>query len=102
MAGPIRPDEVTEAKTATIPEAVFQVFNELIARNWTGHSAIVKQDDVVQVLVERHGMDRDEIFRQHLLDVEGSYRQLGWVVIYDKPAYNESGIATFTFSKSVK
>lgn len=102
MAGPIRPDEVADAKTAAIPDAVFQVFNELIVLDWSGRSAVVKQEDVVQLLIERHGMNRNEIFSQHLLNVEDSYRRLGWTVVYDKPAYNESGIATFTFSKSVK
>ena len=98
MSGPIRPEDVSGQKAAQIPAKVFDVFNQLIARDWNGHSAIVRQDEVVRLL-ESEGFDRARIFAEHLLDVESSYRAEGWDVVYDKPGFNESYPATFQFSK---
>src|SRR6185369_4399412 len=98
MPGPIRPEDVVAQKAAQLPEEVFEVFNELIARGWSGSYAVVQQDEVVRRLVER-GFDRGRVFAEHLLDVEDTYRAAGWKVEYDKPAYNETYPATFTFSR---
>lgn len=98
MPGPIRPKDVTARKAAQIPEEVFEVFNELIARDWNGYAATVRQDEVVRLLVER-GIDRARVFSEHMLDVEQAYRAVGWAVSYDRPAYNEEYPATFNFRK---
>lgn len=39
--------------------------------------------------------------REHL-DVEDVYRAAGWEVTYDKPGYNETYDATFTFRSAKK
>jgi len=95
--GPLKPSEIRAAKRATIPDEVFAAFNEAIARAWDGHQATVKQADVVAVIVHAMHIPRDELFRRHLLDVEEAYRADGWDVEYDKPGYNESYPATYTF-----
>jgi hypothetical protein len=100
MTGPIRPDGVAARKTATLPDVVFDVFNDLIARNHTGRSATVLQKDVVAALLERDPLlTRERIFASHLLDVEAAYAAAGWDVTYDKPGFNESYPTSFTFSK---
>lgn len=40
-----------------------------------------------------------ECFDRHYLDIEEIYSASGWVVKYDKPAYNEDYPATFEFKK---
>ncbi len=92
MPGPMSPDEIVAARPA-IPEQVFEVFNSLIAR-----SRFVRQDEVVERLVEL-GFDREQIFSDHMLDVENAYRAKGWNVTYNRPVYNEEGSASFTFSR---
>lgn len=99
VAGPMRPDEVQDARNSLIPEEVFEVFNALIAQAWAGGQALVYQDDVVDRLVARMGISRDEAFRRGLLEVEDAYRRIGWKVEYDKPGYSESYRAYFKFSK---
>lgn len=99
MTKPIRPDDVVLAKTVAIPEGVFTIFNELIAENWTGKAAVVKQDDVVARITSRYPELRKDLFQRRWMDVEDSYRAQGWKVSYDKPAYNESYPATYVFSK---
>lgn len=97
---PITPDEVADLKNAIIPGVVFDAFNELIAAAWNGASATIKQDAVVKRILQLDlGIDRALLFDAKYLDVEESYRSLGWNVVYDKPAFNESYPATFTFTK---
>lgn len=107
MPGPITPDEVVKKKQQIVPEFVFEAFNELIARNLSGGYAMVKQDDVVALILskmnpeavtwEGMGEDRARVFAYHWLDIEPLYRGAGWDVTYeDSPGYNG---ATFTFKK---
>lgn len=84
--GPVSPAEVAELKTEQIPEQVFEVFNGLIAQNLHGRYSRVLQKDVLAELEDR-GMNRSEIFEKHWLDVEDSYREVGWKVDYDRPVY---------------
>lgn len=93
---PIRPENMTVAKQASLPDAVITVFNELIIKHWDGRRATITQDEAVALMVNR-GLNRKEIFDQGWLNVEDIYRQAGWVVEYDKPGYNETYLATFTF-----
>ena len=94
---PIRPSDISDTKRTSIPDYVFDVFNLEIAKVYTCGRAVVKQQSVVDALVRR-GHDRNAIFACGWLNVEEAYRDFGWAVGYDKPAYNESGEAYFTFS----
>lgn len=98
---PIKPEDVAVEKQRTIPDEVFSSFNELIAQKWDGHSATIKQDDVVALIVKK-GLSKKEISDKGWLDVEDAYRSFGWYVEYDKPGYNESYPATFTFKRKSK
>lgn len=99
MVEPIKPDEVVEQKQKLFPDEVMEAFNELIAENYQNGSATFQQNEVVKRIVEKKGCESAEIFKNHWLDVEDVYRNAGWKVEYDKPAYNESYAATFTFRK---
>ncbi len=94
---PINPSQVSKEKRASVPSEVFEAFNELITENFVGGSATVYQKEVVSRLVAK-GLKRDEIFKRGWLDVEPVYRDEGWEVYYDKPAYNETYDAYFRFS----
>lgn len=98
MTKPIRPEQVGALSAATIPDAVFEAFNIEIAAAFDNGSAIVTQDRVVARLCAG-GMKRSEIFDHNWLNVEEAYRDSGWQVRYEKPAYNESCSALFHFSK---
>lgn len=103
MTGPIRPDQVDELKSAQIPEEVFKAFNELIAKHWSGHSARVAQDDVIALIIQKIGdsITRDAVFERKWLDVEQSYRAMGWTVKYNSPSYGDNDFPSyFMFSKS--
>lgn len=95
---PISPDEVLGQKKASIPDVVFEVFNELIAEDYSNGYSSFRQDEVVKRLVKK-GLKRAEIFDKGWLDIEGIYRDAGWKVEYDSPGYNEDYPAIFNFSK---
>lgn len=95
---PISPAEVIEAKRAAIPSEVIEIFNEHIGRNWDGHVSVVVLSDVAEEICAKLDLTREELRRQHLLDVEPLYRAGGWKVVFDRPGYNESGKSTYTFT----
>lgn len=105
MSKPLSPNDFKKAKAEReFPPYVIEAFNNIITRN-IGESGLAEviQDDVILEIqncaYHKHGVEltRHQIFDQHLLDVEEVYRAQGWKVEYDKPAYNESYSAYFTF-----
>ncbi len=99
---PITPQEVAQQKLSNIPEFVIEIFNELIAENFSGRSSVVLQNDVVKRVQKK--LDEDSRNAGYLmnytwLNVEEIYEEVGWKVTYDQPGYNESYDATFTFKK---
>ena len=92
----ITPQEASKSRVCSIPDAVFKVFNDMIVANFDDREASFCQEEVVKVLVKK-GYKRNEIYENNWLDVEPFYRKAGWKVEYDKPGYNETYPATFTF-----
>lgn len=98
---PITPDEVSGINR--IPEVVIESFNELIKLNFDGTSATVSQDKVVALIVNKSSctdmkLTEKKIFDRGYLNIESFYIDAGWKVEYDKPGYNETYKAFFTFS----
>ncbi len=95
---PITPDKI---KKQHIPEAVFDAFNKLIDINFANNQSIVKQEEVIKIIVDS-GISRKQIFDNNLLDIEIPYREAGWIVKYEKPAYNETHDSCFIFKPDPK
>ena len=97
--GPITPAEAMKAKTQAIPPEVFEVFDGLITRNisLTG-TAKVDQDEAVTMIASKLNIHRGVVFANKWVDVEEAYRQAGWLVEYDKPAYDENYKAYYMFT----
>jgi len=96
---PIRPEEVGAAKAKAVPDAVIDVFNQLIVKHFSGRSAVIRQDEALAAIMVVMNCDRHSVFTNKWLDVEEAFRAAGWKVKYDKPGYCESYEATFTFSR---
>lgn len=102
----IKPITPAEAKLKRkFPSHVIKAFNECIGKNMSGRSSTFTQDDVVDLIcksVSKNATTQREyrrtIYDNHWLDVEDLYRSVGWKVEFDKPAYNETYKAKFTFS----
>lgn len=98
---PIRPEEVLERQGEQIPPEVIKAFNDLIIQKFIEGKAIISQKEVLDLLQFR-GFDIGDIFTKRFLHVEQIFRKAGWKVEYDKPGYNESYEASFTFTKPTK
>ena len=97
MTKPITPREAVPESLENFPDAVIESFNDLIKQNLRNGQAVIMQRDVADMIASRLMISRNEVYNRNYLDVEPFYRQAGWIVIYDKPAYNESYEAHFTF-----
>lgn len=100
MTKPIRPEDIGAAKVENFPAAVFDAFNAEITAKFQAGMARIRQDVVVQRLIDG-GFKRQEIFDAGWLNVEDAYRAAGWKVNYDKPGFNEIGEAYFEFIRPV-
>jgi hypothetical protein len=102
---PVTPKEAVDRAREDIPNEVVEAFNELIAKDIDTLSgeATVMQDEVLELIRRKLKFKNDEkIFGNKWLDVEPLFRKAGWTVVYDKPGYNESGRAYYTFKKKGK
>ena len=96
---PLKPDEIVGAKRGIIPDAVIEVFNELIVEKFTGGRAVVMQAEAVSRITAKTDRSENEVFDLGWLNIEGLYQEAGWIVEYDKPGFNETYPASFTFRK---
>lgn len=90
---PITPKLVAKKKADQIPSEVFDAFDALIIQNYCDGKAIVLQKVVVEQ-VKKSLPD----FKPHWLNVEAAYESVGWKVEYDRPGFNETYGAKFTFT----
>ena len=89
-----------KSKQENIPEEVLFIVNNLIISALNSSLvAVLTQDEIVEDISNKMNLPRHEVFERHYLDFEQLYRNAGWDVDYDKPAYNETYKASFTFSK---
>lgn len=93
---PITPEECTNKKLELIPNEVIECFNEMIAENFNGHSATIKQKDICATIADRLYVSTTYVYSQKWLDIEDIYKKFGWKVEYDKPSYCD---AHFIFTK---
>lgn len=97
---PISPMEATQVARAAIPDEVIAAFNELIVEKLSGKSARITQDEAMdRILTKLPRLNRNDIFEKHYMDVEPLFRNAGWKVEYDSPAYCETYKAYYVFTK---
>ena len=101
MTKPIRPEDIPDQKQSDIPDLVIETFNKLIAQHYVRGVAKVMQNDIMAAIcVAFEGnYTRQEIYEKGWMDIESLFEAHGWHVDYDKPGYNETYEACFTFSK---
>lgn len=99
MTKPYSPTEAALAKQTVLPAAVINAVNELLAKNYDGQRAVIKQKDIVGTIISQLDTTEREMLAKNWLNIEPLYELYGWKVSYDKPGYNESYDATFTFER---
>lgn len=96
---PISPSDVKEG--VNIPHWVIEGANECIQANYHQKISHFTQDKLIEYIMKYApaGTTRQSLFTNHWLDIEPLYREVGWKVEYDKPAYCENYPANFTFTE---
>lgn len=92
---PIQPHEISHS----IPGFVIEIFNDILKEKYFGSKITIKQDLVMDKIMamSANNFTRQDVYNQHWLDVEDVFREAGWVVTFDKPAYCETHDAHWTF-----
>lgn len=110
MVVPFTPAEVADQQVKRLPEFVIEAVNEVLVKKTVNGYGTIPQDDLIEAICVKARMTmshkfksvaqlREVLFAERWLDFEKTYRAAGWKVDYDRPGYNESYSATFTFSK---
>jgi len=99
---PIKPEEIQAKKIATIPNAILQAVNELIALKWNGHSAKVERREIVERYSKITGAadnraTMENLFFAHAFEFESAYQNEGWYVVYNKPGVGDSDFEPYYF-----
>lgn len=104
---PFSPDEAKANKVHTLPVQLIQAINELLSEKYTDGGTIrITLKDLKARCRRVFGQDgmssnADPIssWPDSVWDFEPVYRQQGWSVMYDKPAYNESYDGFYAFKR---
>lgn len=101
----LTPEDAKQEKLTSIPDFVYQAFNNLLVRNYDAYSITISQNEVIQEILRLCHLEdftKETIFKNRWLDVEEEYRKNGWEVEYDKPGLGESYPAIFIFKPKKK
>lgn len=99
------PEDVLKKRVETFPDYVIDAFNDLLTENYQEDETIIKQEDAIRKILEYSTDDeltRETIFKKHYLDIESLYRNNGWEVDYEKPAFDERFEPYFIFMPKKK
>jgi hypothetical protein len=106
---PFNPKEAAANKISSIPPVVLKAVNQLLAEKYNQHGVTLKQADVIKRILELDiegkldgtcmELSAAILFDKGWFDFEDLYEKQGWKVTYDKPGYNESYDANWSFEK---
>lgn len=101
----LTPEDAKQEKLTSIPDFVYQAFNNLLVRNYDAYSITISQNEVIQEILRLCHLEdvtEETIFKNRWLDVEEEYRKNGWEVKYGKPGLGESYRTVFNFKPKKK
>lgn len=98
---PFSPDEALASKVTMIPDQVIDAVNTMLATNWSGRGRCSFTIKELSAMIRSKFGDADGDLHLHSswFDFESIYEKAGWKVEFDRPGYNESYDAVYTFSR---
>lgn len=99
MTKPITPADVENIKAERMRPEMIDAANELIAEHWNGYSACFTLNELCARARAKLNMEAGASFKNGELDIEVVFRKHGWKVEFDKPGFNETYSANWTFTK---
>lgn len=99
MSKPLSPKEALERKIHVIPPAVIDAVNDLLTEKFSGGYCTLMQSDVVERILQRMpGYTERDLINHNWLDFEPVFRDNGWKVEYNRPAYCETDGPNWKFT----
>jgi hypothetical protein len=99
----ITPTDIRQLKADGIPEEIITAFNSLIVKNWDGNKAVIRQEEVAErakgLFYMAKGIDVQDIYDRHWLEVELIYEAKGWNVRYVKHMLSVETLADIVFTR---
>lgn len=103
LTAPISPEQAAGLKPAVIPAAVYQAFNHFLILRSDGNGSIrIWQKELVDKVHSLMPDIEQKFPHRDWLNVEDTYRKLGWTVTFDRPGFNENYDSSWTFSPTRK
>lgn len=97
----LSPEEAIERFKSEIPEEVLECWNNLIVKNMTMQNgktvSVFKLSELKQNICVAMKSGSETVKERGWLDLEDVFREKGWKVEFDKPAYNETYEPVFRF-----
>ena len=96
---PITPEQAKGKIKDVIPQAIIRAVNECISEKFrdNGSFTILQKDIIAKAIKFDERLTSHNIYEKKYMDFEALYRESGWKVSYDSPAYDENYEAYFTF-----
>jgi len=91
------PQDALESHEHNLPEEILAAVNTLLSERVASGRVTITQPELLELVTKDGKFTSAEIFARKWFDFEGVYRKAGWKVSYDKPDYNGSGNAYWTF-----
>lgn len=104
---PITPEDAAASFASNIPNFVIDSVNQMISKKFSGVESFSINQRELMDLVEKNWnfeeaggreFSRQIVYNNKWFDFEPLFRKFDWKVGYDRPAYNETGEAYWTFS----
>lgn len=100
IINPIKPEEILNKKLETIPDAMIEAVNKLLAINWVGNESRIRKDELLNEYFKITGETNDRhahetLYHFHWLDFEPVFREAGWDVKYNQPSYGDDDFEPF-------
>lgn len=84
----LSPKAAKELNLKSIPDFVFEAFNNLLIKNYDDYCVILHVKDVTEEIIKvctiPGGILEDDIYKNGWLNVEYEYRRNGWDVEYER------------------
>lgn len=96
---PLAPWDINGMMGEIIPDVIIESVNNLLKKKYRGRAVKLTQDEIIKEIQRLDiNIKREKIFEESWMDFEILFEKNGWKVIYDKPGFNESYPANYTFT----
>ncbi len=92
------PEEMIKHWEQALPDAVVETFNQLLAKQFNGTEAYIKEKDLLTALCDKGVTVKDVTEQRWLFQTKQLYQERGWKVAFTSPGYDDNFDSYFRFT----